>query len=795
MTIYAPGWPGAPPRWTSSAKSGVGTAFNAASRVWFTLGQGVVTEVYFPRVDVACTRDLVLVVTDGHDVFSEERRDTDHVVTHLAQGAPAYRQINTCKRGRYRLEKEIYAHPGRDALMVRIRFTPLVGSPSDHHVFAVLVPHLGNKGTGNTAWIGEDKGVPMLFAQRGQLALALAASTPWRARSAGFVGVSDGMEDLERHRLLTWAYDRAEDGNVALAGELDLEGAGGVATLAIGFGADAIEAAQQARAGIQDVFDDGLAAFVEEWRAWQGSLLRLADGRASGADLFSVSMSVLRTHQDKQLRGAIIASLSIPWGTSPDASVGGYHLVWARDMVEAALALLAAGTRDEALHVIRYLQATQEADGHWPQNMWPSGQPYWNGVQLDETGLPVLLIEKGFREGLLDTGDVGRLWPMVKRAAGYIVRHGPITEQDRWEETAGYSPYTLAVTIAALLAAADLADLAPEPVAAAYLRDTADAWNANLERWTFASQTDLCRTHGVAGYYVRIAPPDGSCDQPWRGDITIRNRAQAEGRFPASDVVSCDALALVRFGLRAPDDPRILDTIKVVDALTRVDTPQGPAWHRYNHDGYGEHADGAPFDGTGIGRAWPLLTGERAHYEIAAGRFDRAEELRRTLEAFAGRGGMIPEQVWDTTDLPARHLFLGRPTGSAMPLVWAHAEQVKLRRSLRSQQVFDLPPQPHLRYVVQKTGSDLEIWRFERRCLAMPAGKTLRVEVRAPARVRFTVDEWQSTREVETRDTTFDLHVADLPTAGTRPGDTLRFTLYWPGTARWEGADFAVALR
>ena len=84
-------------------------------------------------------------------------------------------------------------------------------------------------------------------------------------------------------------------------------------------------------------------------------------------------------------------------------------------------------------------------------------------------------------------------------------------------------------------------------------------------------------------------------------------------------MISPDALALVRFGLRAPDDPRILNTIKVIDALLRVKLPQGPCWYRYNGDGYGEHEDGSPFDGTGIGRPWPLLAGERAHYELAAG--------------------------------------------------------------------------------------------------------------------------------------------------------------------------------
>lgn len=793
MSGLAPGRPGFPPRWTPGAKSGVGTAFGAASRVWFTLGSGVVEEVYFPRVDVACIRDVTLLVSDGHDFFSDENRDTEQTVAYLDVRAPAYRLVNTCKQGRYRLEKEVCVHPERDALLMRVRFVPLVGALADYHLFVVVAPHLDNLGTGNTGWVADVKGVPMLLAQRGAAAAALASSAPWRSRSAGYVGVSDGYLDVSRHKVMTWSYERAEDGNVALTGELEL-GQEGVARLALGFGTDAAQAAHQARAGIQDDFDDVLHDFTREWRAWHDSLLRLREARGDETDLFSVSMSVLHTHEGKQLPGSVIASLSIPWRSArEDAPIGGYHLVWIRDMVEAAFGLLAAGARDEALRVICYLQATQEADGHWPQNMWASGLAYWNGVQLDETGLPILLVDTGWRDGLLDRGDMARLWPMVRRAAGYIVRHGPATEQDRWEEASGYSPYTLAVEIAALLAAADLAELAGEAGTAAYLRETADAWNTDVEHWTWASGTELAGRLGVSGYYVRIAP--GSTEEPWRAPLTLRNLPAGADTFPASSIVSCDALALVRFGLRAPDDPRILDTIEVVDALTRVDTPSGPAWHRYNHDGYGEKEDGAPFDGTGVGRAWPLLTGERAHYELAAGRPDAAAALARAMEAFAGEAGMLPEQVWDTADIPARGLSLGRPTGSAMPLVWAHAEYVKLRRSLRLRQVFDMPPQTRQRYQVERRRSTLQLWKREAHGDAMPAGRVLRVELSTPARVRFSTDGWATTQDLETRDTGFGIHLADLPTASLHEGDTVRFTFFLLESARWEGADFAVAVR
>ena len=95
---------------------------------------------------------------------------------------------------------------------------------------------------------------------------------------------------------------------------------------------------------------------------------------------------------------------------------------------------------------------------------------------------------------------------MVARAAGFVIRHGPRTGQDRWEENAGYTPFTLAVEIAALLAAADLAEACDVDGVADFLRDTADAWNEQIEDWIYVTDTRLAREVGVAGYYVRIAP-------------------------------------------------------------------------------------------------------------------------------------------------------------------------------------------------------------------------------------------------------------------------------------------------
>jgi glucoamylase len=808
----APGWPGLSPRWSSAAKSGVGTSVGHESRVWFTVSHGILNEVSYPRVDQACTRDLGLIVTDGREFFSEEKRHADHSVAWLADGVPAFRLTNTCTLGRYRIEKEVLTDPRRHTLLQKVRFHALQGAPADYHLYALLAPHLGNRGAGNTAWVDEYKGVPMLFAEREGHALALACSAPWLRRSAGFVGASDGWQDLTRNGVMAWQYDRAENGNVALTGEIDLSAAGEEFVLALAFGRTAAEAGQQARASLLDGFAAARDLYIRDWQRWLASIAGLEggndalDGRPRGLrysavelgarDLFRASAAIMRTHEAKHRPTGSIAALATPWGQAKgDDDLGGYHLVWPRDMAETAGGLLAAGAREDVHQMLHFLEATQEADGHWPQNMWLDGTPYWTGIQMDETAFPILLVEMARREGALEEDDEARFWAMTRRAAAFVVKNGPVSPQDRWEEDPGLSPFTLAVEIAALLAAADHAEVNGEGSIALYLRETADAWNDGIERWIYVSDTDLARAHGVRGYYVRIAPPEGaeaaSLNEGW---VPIKNRPVADSSAPAESIVSPDALALVRFGLRAPDDPRIADTVTVIDALLKVETPFGPAWHRYNDDGYGEHEDGEPFDGTGIGRAWPLLTGERAHYELAAGRRDEALRLLRALEAFAGDGGLLPEQVWDAADIPDKELFFGRPSGSATPLVWAHAEYVKLRRSLADGRVFDMPQQTVQRYLVERRQAAHASWRLNNKCRACPAGRTLRIEAARPATVRWSADDWRTSVETEARDTGIGMFVADLPTTALAPGTTVRFTIRWADDSGWEGADFAVQI-
>ena len=367
---FAPGWPGSEPRWTSSAKTGVGTSLSSASHVWFTLSHGILNEVYYPRLDTPCTRDLGLIVTDGHDYFSEEKRHARSRVSYPVAGVPLYRLTNLCGAGRYRIEKDILADPVRDTVLQRTRFTPLTGVVSDYHLYVLAAPHLGNRGRNNTAWLGDYKGVPMLFAQRDGFALAIACSAPWRKRSAGFVGTSDGWQDLSRHRLMTWEHARAENGNVALAGEVDLDACAGSFELALGFGSTPSEAGHRALASLTDGFEAAQAAYVREWQDWNQVCLRIADDQGADYDAYRTSLMVLRVHESKRLPGGLIASLSFPWGfAKSDDDMGGYHLAWPRDLVESAGALLAAGAHEDVRRVLHYLQTTQESDGHWPQNM------------------------------------------------------------------------------------------------------------------------------------------------------------------------------------------------------------------------------------------------------------------------------------------------------------------------------------------------------------------------------------------------------------------------------------------
>jgi glucoamylase len=792
---FAFGWPGIEARWTTSAKSAVGSALNPNSKIWYSISHGILNEIYYPQVDQACTRDLSLLVTDGKEFFSEEKRDTLHHIKYIAKGVPGYLITNSCKNHHYRIEKEIISDPNRDTLLQRIQFCPMNKKRKDFKMFMLLAPHLGNSGAGNTAWVGDYKGMPMLFAQRGDIALALACSIPWKKGSAGFVGSSDGWQDLVRHKEMTWEFERAENGNVALMGEFDMSETYSF-DVVLGFGRNIYEAGQRVRATLFEGYEATKAQFISEWQSWQKKLYVPDSSKKHSPKYFNISATMLRVHESKRQPGGLIASLSIPWGFNKgDDDLGGYHLVWPRDMVQTAGGLLAANAHRDARRVLNYLMVTQEADGHWVQNMWLDGAPYWKGIQMDQTALPIMLVDLVNRETKLSDAELKHFWPMIKKAAGYLAINGPTTEQDRWEENAGYSTFTLAVEISAMLIAADHAEYNNDPQLAEFLRETADAWNANIEKWTYVTGSDLAKFVGVDGFYVRINSKDSfDVANPHENLLTISNRPAGENICPATEMVSPDALALVRYGLRSADDPRILNTIKVIDATLKLDHALGPLWYRYNRDGYGEQVDGRPFNGTGIGRPWPLLTGERAHYEIAAGNYEYAEVLMRTMENYANETGLIPEQVWDAEDIPQRGLYLGKASGSAMPLVWAHSEYIKLCRSLKTKSIFDMPLQTKERYLVKKQDSNLVIWSFNNQYKYISQGKKLRIQCLASATVRWTTDNWNTIRNTNTLDSGIGIHFADLETENLEKGQSIEYTFYWHDSDNWEGKNFKLKI-
>ena len=771
------GRPGAAPTWTSSAKDLVGCSLGPG-RLWFTTGFGIVNEVYFPRVDIPQIRDLGFIVADDRGFWVEVKRHDSYRTLQPQAGIPAIEIIHTHER--FELRLRLVPDPEREVLLIDVTLQ----GDTTLRPYALLAPHLGGTGHDNVAEAGWHKGRRMLWAEQGPFGLALAAvdsrqCDAWGAASAGYVGASDGWQDFDRNGRLTWQFDTAGPGNVALVGELPR-----AATLGLGFGSSRESAATLAVSSLCLRFDDAWHAHVNAWRSWQKRVHMPADLPAPLKDQLATSAMVLRVHQDKTFPGAMVASLSVPWGDAHD-DVGGYHLVWPRDVVESAGGLLALGALPEARDILRYLIATQLASGNWSQNQWLGGKPFWQGSQLDEAAFPVLLAAALAERRALDGIEVAA---MIRRALAFIVRTGPATDQDRWEEDAGINAFTLATCIAALVCGAPWLD---EPARGWALR-IADDWNARVEDWTAVHDTALARSHGVAGYYIRIAPPVGADGASHLERIlAIKNRIRDPG-LAAEDQVATDFLQLVRLGLRDAGDPLVVDTLEVVDGLLKVDTPAGPAWHRYNGDGYGEHDDGSPFDGTGRGRAWPLLTGERGHYELAAGR-DPLPYLE-AMGAMVGRCGLIPEQVWDAEPSPQTSLAPGRPSGSAMPLVWAHAEFVKLVASRALGRPFDRPEALWRRYGGRRPEPAHAVWSPRSPIVHVDVGQTLCLCLPRPARVHHGIDGWQDVVDVDTVDSGLTLHVVCLATSGLAAGVRVDFTLFWTDTGTWEGLDHRIEI-
>jgi len=789
-----PGAPGNSPSWTSSAKSGVGKAFNDSSNVIFTLSHGIVDEVYFPREDIACMRDMEFIVTDGEQFFSEEKRDTNHSNSWVGEGIPAFKIVNTCKQKRYSIEKEIITDPCRNTVLKKVKFKP-TRKTDKLKLYLLLSPHLNNKGEGNTGWIGDYKGIPMLFAYRYGISMAVACFySDFIKRSVGYVGKSDGYTDLKEHKKMEWEYQRAPDGNIALTAEIDVAKTKEF-VIALSFGTTEQDAAHHSWSSLLDGYETSRENYINDWKKFQKKLSNVKTDRNTVGKNFRASATILNVHKSKKFSGGVVASLSIPWGQSKgDKDVGGYHLVWPRDLVESSGGFLALNSKDEVLQILNYLMATQEDDGKWSQNMWLEGIPHWTGLQMDEIALPMILVDKCQHNNQLDKDRLKRYWPGIKKAISFLIINGPHTQQDRWEEEAGLTAFTLATEIAALLSAAHLADINEEPDMANYCRATADYWNDQIEKWTYVTDTPLSKEVGVEGYYMRINPTHDAAEDVKNNMICLQNRHRENGMMHLYELICVDALALVRFGLRAAEDPKIINTVKVIDAKLKVNTPNGPCWHRYPNDGYGEDKYGNPFpqNGHGIGRAWPLLAAERAHYEIAAGDIEAAKEILKSIDRFSNNG-LIPEQIWDTDDIPEKGLFFGQHSGSAMPLVWAHSEYLKLCNSIKEKEIFDMSPHAQERYIKNKTKSKFVVWRFTWPCKSIPRDKNLRIEVQAEASIHWSTDKWRTTHNTETRDTNLGIHVADIELEKSK-SEEIYFTFFWKKANHWENKNFRIPI-
>ena len=643
---------GADAHWPTAAKNGFGTSTTLASKVWFTLADGVMTEVFFPTLDVPNVQTLQLHVTTGIRVETEIE-DTFHRLELPNPRSLTFRQINSAKSGQYTITKTYITDPHRSTVLIDLDFN----SRTPVQLSVYYDPSLNNSGMHDSTLAFNNA----LVAVDENVASALIPSCGFGAVRNSYLGGSEGRA-------------RA-NGNVVQVGELK----NNRCTIALGFGRTADDAMRNARTSLARGFQATRLEYETAWASYVSRLPRIAKHQRQ----FDMAAMVLKGLEDKTFRGAVIASPSTPWGGGPNANeptVSGYHGVWSRDLYHVATAFDALGNRAAARRLLDYLfRVQQKPDGSFPQNSWVDWRPIGNGLQMDQVALPLVL---AYQLGRTDR----KTWlKHIKPAADFILRHGPRTDQDRWEEKPGYSPATIAAEIAGLVCAAEIARINGDSVGKNYL-ETADNWARNVERWT------VTRTEHDAGYYLRITENDDPNDGA-KMEINSSSRVVDERK-----ILDAGFLELVRLGVKAPRDRLIGESLKLIDQLIKVETPVGDAWYRYNHDAYGETPGGGNYDGrNGVGRLWTLLTGERGEYDLAADDVQSARKRLDTLAGFANDGLMIPEQVWDR-NIPGFHVGTG--TGSATPLAWSMAQFIRLAMSIERGRNVETP-----RIVVERYGN------------------------------------------------------------------------------------------
>ena len=695
----APAGPGVASTWAPAAKEFLGTSMSDAARVYFTGAEGIVTEVFYPTLDKVQNVDTQFLVMDrtgswGADQ-AEERRQQQHEVSLINKRAMAWRVITTANNGTWRIAKEIFTDPDRNSLIQRVEFRTLEPGKTvqDYRVYVLNNPAIENTGGGGNSSGAADNSRTLTYSGRTMLvasepnkrSAALAISLPWKTDngiakvSNGYVGRNDGWTDLfggADDRTMDWHFDGCFRGNVAQMGWIDFGTTASSSVrfdVVLSFGENEEAAMAAAAATLASNLEAVRDRYIAQWVAYANGL---DDQNGTADDQYYLAAMTLKTIQDKS-NGAMIAGAGTPWGESNgDDNQGGYHLVWARDLFKFASALLAAGDTDSAKKAVDYLFHVQmQDDGRFPQNTYVDGTPYWNKTQMDEAAMPIILAWKLHQVAPL---DLDNLWPRISKAAEFVARNGPRTEQDRWEEMSGYSPSTIAAEIAGLVCAADLADAAGDATAAAGFRKKADKWRNNVANWTFTTTG----YHGNKNYYIRITANDDPNDDV---RLAFENGAGTHGeRY----IVDGGFLELVRMGVMSPQDWTILESLPEYDSILKQTIPgKGDTWFRYNYDGYGERNDGGSYDKhSGRGRLWPIFTAERGIYEIErTGNPAAGKPYLSALKALSSPAGFIPEQVWNKsanitgwqTTTPAQYQP-GTATRSIQPLSWAMGEYINL---------------------------------------------------------------------------------------------------------------------
>ncbi|WP_395692196.1 glycoside hydrolase family 15 protein [Nocardioides sp.] len=671
--------------WTEADKDGFGTARSRGSNVWFTLQAGRVSEVFYPDLSTPSVRSLELAVTGPS--FADRAADMwSTIVTRDDARSLRYTITSTDRGGHYRVVSDYVTDPAHDSLVVRARLSSLDGGR--YHLWALYDPALTNDGMDDRA-----RSRPhALLASDGSTASAVLARPALRGTTSGIAGTSTDPWPALGHR-----HASAGPGNVVQAARLANR-----ATLALGLGRDTGHALAQARGSLHRGFGPVATSYDRGWHRYVAGLRPVPASAATLRREYLASALVLAAAEDKRHPGAFVASPSAPWVWGDEVAdlsspSGAYHLVWSRDAYQFGTALWAMGDRAAARRIVSWLFGTQQLpDGSFPQNSDVSGKPVWGSLQLDEVALPIVLAH-------LVGKDDAATWRGVRRAAQFLVgfrdeetgRPAPYTPQERWENQSGYSPATIAAEVAGLVCAADLARRHGHPELARQWLRTADRWRAHVKAWTVTTNGPL----DDGPYFLRLTKNgEPNTASPYAmGDGGPRSIDQRR-------VVDPSFLDLVRLGVLRPGDPAVRNTLGVVDRQLRYRTPNGPFWHRFSHDGYGETRQGGewtitdPGTHTTLGRGWPLLTGERGEYAVAAGA--RASEYLRTMARAAGPTGMLAEQVWDRRPPTGRSCCpAGEGTRSATPLVWSHAQLVRLAWSIQRGRPVDQQPVVADRYL------------------------------------------------------------------------------------------------